>query len=306
MKEIWMKKPGFVLAGCLLLLLSSCAYATKADLQAVSARFDNNEKQISHLNSQIGLGSGGLVPGQAEIWAQFQALSQEFTLLRGQVEDLISKGAEGEELKQLQAQAGRLEASVRRLSSVLAVDLPMLDAPQALAGVTDQAAPGEEQAATPATPEADSPAALAAGSAVPPAGVAAVTRPQTGNANLAKTLYDSGTKAFSDRRYDDAVRIFTDFINTYPRHNLISNAHFWQGEAYYQLKNYSNAILSYQQVIEKYPGSNKLQSCMFKQGVAMYRRGQKDAARVRLNELIRKYPKSTEATRAQQFLENMK
>lgn len=123
------------------------------------------------------------------------------------------------------------------------------------------------------------------------------------DSDLAKSLYDSGTKAFSDRRYGDAVKVFTDFINTYPKHRLISNAHFWQGESYYQLKNYSNAILSYQQVIENYPGSNKLQSAMFKQGVSMYHRGQKDAGKVRLSELVRKYPKSPEANRAQQFLD---
>ncbi|MDR2051188.1 MAG: tol-pal system protein YbgF [Deltaproteobacteria bacterium] len=309
-----MKIRNFVLSGCLLLFLGACAYASRADLQTVNARLENNEKQVEHLNSQIGLASGGMVPGQAEIWAQFQALSQEFNQLRGQVEDLSSRGADNAELKQLREQTGRLEASVRHLSSVLAVELPMLEAPPETAAPAEAAAAADQAPADTAGPADPAAAAVAAaraagtagGGAAPPAGIAAVARPQAGNTNLAKTLYDSGTKAFSDRRYDDAVRIFTDFINTYPRHSLISNAHFWQGESYYQLKNYSNAILAYQQVIEKYPGSNKLQSCMFKQGVAMYRRGQKDAAQVRLNELIRKYPKSTEATRAKQFLENMK
>lgn len=258
-------------------MLSSCAVATQNDLQAVNSRLNNQEKQIKTLNSQLGIGAntGGAVPGQAEMWAQFQTLRQDFNVVRGQLDDLTNRGAANEEVRQLRTQVANLEAAIRQMSSELAIDLPMLEGASGATAVRQQ--PARQPQTTPAQPA---------------------------STDLAKSLYDSGTKAFSERRYSDAVRIFTDFINTYPKHNLISNAHFWQGESYYQMKNYSNAILAYQQVIEKYPGSNKLQSSMFKQGVSMHRRGQKDAAKVRLNELIRKYPKSTEAARAKQFLEN--
>lgn len=272
-----MEKSRIILLALLACMLSSCVMATQQDIQNINTRMDQQDKQIRTLNNQLGIGvaSGSGAPTQAEIWAQFQGMRQDLNLMRGQLEDLSSKGAANDEVAQLRARVENLEAAVRVLSSQLAIDLPMFEGAggEGLKTATTQNAP------------------------VKAAPIAA------GNVDMAKTLYDSGTKAFSDRRYADAVKIFTDFINTYPKHSLISNAHFWQGESYYQLKNYSNAILSYQQVIEKYPGSNKLQSAMLKQGIAMYNRGQKDAAKVRLNELVKKYPKSTEATRAKAFME---
>lgn len=256
-------------------LLSSCVMASQQDIQNLGSRLDHQDKQIRTLNTQLGIGTSndGAVPGQAEIWAQIQGMRQDLNMLRGQTEELSSNGAANAELAQLRDRVEKLEAALRQVSSQLAIDLPMLEG---------------DAAAGPAAPADQKPVQAA---------------PIAQSGDLAKTLYDSGTKAFSDRRYNDAVQIFTDFINTYPKHSLISNAHFWQGESYYQLKNYSNAILSYQQVIEKYPGSNKLQSSMLKQGISMYNRGQKDAGKVRLNELIRKYPKSSEAGRAKQFIE---
>lgn len=271
-----MKKSRLLLFALFTCLLSSCVMATQQDMQKINSRLEHQDKQIRTLNSQLGIGgqSAGTAPGQAEMWAQFQGMRQDLNMMRGQLEDLSSKGAMGEEVAQLKTRVENLEAAVRVLSSQLAIELPMVD------GAT-----GTGVKTTAPTTEPVKAAPIANG------------------ADMAKTLYDSGTKAFSDRRYADAVKIFTDFINTYPKHNLISNAHFWQGESYYQLKNYSNAILSYQQVIEKYPGSNKLQSAMLKQGISMHNRGQKDAAKVRLNELVRKYPKSTEAARAKTFME---
>lgn len=252
-------------------MLSSCIMATQQDLRKVQTRVDQQEKQIRTINNQLGGGSGGM--SQAEMWSQFQGMRQDLNIVKGQIDDMQTRSAEAGEIAMLRAKVENLEAASRVLSSQLAIELPMID------GATGTPAKGAPKKA--------------------PVKAAPIAK----STDMAKTLYDSGTKAFSDRRYADAVKIFTDFINTYPKHSLISNAYFWQGEAYYQLKNYSNAILSYQQVIEKFPGSNKLQSAMLKQGISMHSRGQKDAAKVRLNELIRKYPKSTEAGRAKQFLE---
>lgn len=269
-----MKKSRLFLIALCALLLSSCAVATKQDLRKVNTRLEQQDKQIRTLNSQLGIGGGASgtgAPGQAEMWAQFQGMRLDLNMVKGQLEDLNNKGMANEEAAALLDRVEKLEAAARLLSSQLAIELPMIDGATGAKG-------GDKKKAVPAAP-------------IQPTG------------DLAKTLYDSGTKAFSDRRYADAVKIFTDFVNTYPKHSLISNAYFWQGEAHYQLKNYSNAILAYQQVIEKFPGSNKLQAAMLKQGIAMHNRGQKDASKVRLNELIRKYPKSTEAARAKQFME---
>lgn len=310
-------------------LLSSCVASNK-DIDAIYSRLSNNEKQIRDINSQLNISADGVVPGQAEMWAQMQAMRQDLNQVMGQMGDWNMQNAEGENFTQLRAKVARLENAVRKMGSVLAIELDELDAPlppSSSSGLSD--AGGLFGGASPAVgaqpgtqPDAASlggtPGAVATG--VVPSGAAGaegvtVAAGATGasgpveaqpmnrdGAEVANALYNSGTKAFSDRRYTEAVKIFQDFVTTYPDNKLTSNAYFWQGESNYQLKDYSRAIVAYQQVIEKYPGSDKLQSAMFKQGVSMYQRGQKDAGKVRLNELISKYPKSQEAERARSFL----
>ncbi|MDR2891766.1 MAG: tol-pal system protein YbgF [Deltaproteobacteria bacterium] len=339
-------------------LLSGCM-TSQQDISAIYSRINNNEKQIRDISSQLNLSSDGVVPGQAEMWAQMQSMRQDLNQVLGQMADWNMQNAEGENFTQLRARVDRIEAAVRKMGSVLAIELPELEAPAGSdvtagtmgaggtagfigtngaggavfasgtgAGATEAAgtpgvvamagsaaAAGTTEPAGSATP-AEGGVAVSAGSAMSGAASGAGATVSTGdgaapvaaqpmnqdNAELAAGLYNSGTKAFSERRYKDAVKIFQDFVKTYPTHRLTSNAHFWEGESHYQLKNYSSAILAYQQVIDNFPGSDKLQSAMFKQGVSMYQRGQRDAGKIRLNELIGKYPKSQEAGRAKQFL----
>ena len=88
---------------------------------------------------------------------------------------------------------------------------------------------------------------------------------KAGKAIPAGSLFEAGIKAFDQRRYKDAVVSFKDFVAAYPKHNLASNAHFWEGESYFQMKDYARAALAYQEVIANYPGSGKVQSAMLKQ-----------------------------------------
>lgn len=304
-------------------LLSSCV-ASNQDIDAIYSRLNNNEKQIRDINSQLNISADGVVPGQAEMWVHMQTLRQDLNQAMGQMGDWNLQNAEGENFTQLRAKVARLENAVRKMGSVLAIELDELDAPLPPSGASSLEPVGGTISGSGGSVDGGAasgvdlslggtPGAIATG--VVPSGVT-VAASATGGASgpveaqpmsrdsmeVANTLYNAGTKAFSDRRYTEAVKIFQDFVTTYPDNKLTSNAYFWQGESNYQLKDYSRAIVAYQQVIEKYPGSDKLQSAMFKQGVSMYQRGQKEAGKVRLNELVSKYPKSQEAERARSFL----
>ena len=118
----------------------------------------------------------------------------------------------------------------------------------------------------------------------------------------ATALYNSGTAAFNARRYDDALKIFTDFTANYPKHSLVSNAWFWQGETNYQMQRYDRAALAYQEVITKFPKSNKMASAMLKQGMSFEKIGNRNAANARYKELISKYPDTPEAKRAKSLI----
>ena len=102
-----------------------------------------------------------------------------------------------------------------------------------------------------------------------------------------------------------AIRSYYEFEKIYPKHSLVANAVFWQGETNYQLKEYGPAVLAYQRVIDTYSKSDKYRSAMLKQGISFGKLGKKTAAKVRLEELIKKFPKSPEADRAKKALKEI-
>lgn len=291
-----MKQRSVLFVGAVLILaLSGCA-ALEGGGGGLSARVDQHDQQIQKLLSQVGQVEQ-VLPGQAEMWAQMQNMRQELNMVNGKIDDLQrqSSGEGSSELARLRDRVNRLEAVVRQMASQLGINADSLNTSDA-GGYAP--APGGAQpvytppanGGTPAPAPTPAPSGNAGGGAV----------------NTANALYDAGIKAFDQRRYKDAVVSFKDFVASFPKHNLASAAHFWEGESYYQMKDYARAALAYQEVIANYPGSAKIQSAMLKQGMALYSAGKKPAAQERLQELIKRYPNSPEASRAKQFLASNK
>lgn len=281
----------FLSLAALPFMLTSCI--NQNEINSLNARVTQNEQRMRQLSSQVG-NVEQVLPGQAEMWAQMQAMRGELNMVRGQMDEMTAGGGPGG-MAQLAAHVGRLDAAVRLMASQLGIQVDVLDAP---AEIGPNAVP-------PASP--DGPGSVTPGTTPPVASPPPATIPQTAEQkDTAARLYDSGMSAFASRNYKGAVKAFTDFTKAYPNHNLASNAHFWRGESYYQLKDYAGAALAYQEVIQKFPGSGKLQSAMLKQGMSFYYAGKKDAAKLRLDELAKKYPSSPEAGRAKKFMEQNK
>lgn len=123
------------------------------------------------------------------------------------------------------------------------------------------------------------------------------------SADPAQALYLRALDNFKKRNYLNAQSIWAEFVKSYPKHELVSNSVFWQGESFYQLGDFARAVLSYQEVITKYPKSNKVPAAMLKQGISFKKIGKDKAGDLVLQELIKKYPDSAEAKRAKSFLQ---
>ena len=229
-----------------------------------------HEQMLQRISSQVG-NVEQVLPGQAEMWAQMQTMRQDVNAIQGTLDNMQHQGGDAGSLAQLRDRVDRQEALLRQLASQLAVSTSSLDAPP--------------------TPDNTGTSGANVGAA---SGEGAV--------DTATALYQSGIKSFDQGKYKDAVVSFKDFSSAYPKHALASNAHFWEGESYFQMKDYARAALAYQEVIEKFPGSSKMQASMLKQGIALHNIGKKAAARERLNELVKRYASSPEASRAKQFL----
>ena len=277
-----------VLAGCI----------SQGEIATLNARMNEQERRMRTLSSQVG-SVEQVLPGQAEMWAQMQAMRQELNLVRGQLDEMnAGGGGPSMQITQIKASHDRLEAAVRQMAAQLGISLDVLNAPPAvgspLTGMPEPVAP------PPAAPAPQQPVVQPDTPKQQPAS------PAPRSSDTATNLYNAGMNAFSSGKYANAVKAFTDFTKAFPNDKQASNAQFWRGESYYQLKDYAGAALAYQQVLEKHPGSAKFQSAMLKQGMAFYYAGKKDAARLRLNELIQKYPSSPEAGRAKTFLQKNK
>jgi tol-pal system protein YbgF len=264
-----------VLGGC---LPKSTPGAGGRGGETLEQQVSRHDGQIQKILSQMGQVEM-VLPGQAEMWSQMQTMRQELNSVQGRLEDFGAQvsGEGGGEFARMKDRADRMEVLLRQIASQLAISTKSLDAETPLA-----------------TPPLVTP---------PPAESSPAS---SGGTDTATTLYEGGVNAFGRGRYQDAIVSFKDFLASFPKHELAGNAHFWEGESYFQIKDYPRAALAYQEVIAKFPGSAKLQSAMLKQGIALHNAGKKDAARQRLNELIKKYPKSPEAGRAKTFLQQNK
>lgn len=280
-----MKKLSTILALICLVALAGCTAGRTSSGESLNQTVNRHEQQIQTILSQVGQVEQ-VLPGQAEMWSQMQSMRQELNQINGQLSQMgLTEG--GADISVMQENISRLQAAVRKMSSQLAIDVGPLEAGGALTS-TPPLISSQRQTPTHVVP-------IQTSTSVVPV-----------DSNTAQNVYDSGIKAFDQRRYKDAVAAFKSFTSNYPKHKLAGNAAFWEGESYYQLGEYGRAALAYQEVLDKYKSSQKYQASLLKQGISFFNAGKKSAAKERLQELISTYPNSSEASRAKQFITSNK
>lgn len=290
------------------------------------------EQRVQQQDSQL----RQLQPAQAEMWNQVQALRQEVQALKGQVYDLQQVGGARAVVERL----NKHDAALRQVETSMALNLdlgdPLPALPAASAAPAPAAAPsladgwGQTSATAPQSTAAagtgetwgqPSPALTAtATTGAAAAGTAAAVdqsttwgqpTPQPQQAPVAKkdvsmALYDAGINAFTNRKYEEAQRSFSDFVKNYPNHTMTAEAQYHLAECYFQRNQFADAALAYDTVITKYGNSSRAPGAYLKQGICFSKIKQTAAAKARLQELIKKYPNSPEAARAKTFLKTNK
>lgn len=103
---------------------------------------------------------------------------------------------------------------------------------------------------------------------------------------------------------EEGRKILEDFLREHPKNDLVPNALYWIGEAYYGEKEYENAILQFQDVIQKHAKHQKVPAAMLKQGMAFNALKDRKSARAILRRLTEEFPKSDEAKKAKELLKS--
>ena len=120
-------------------------------------------------------------------------------------------------------------------------------------------------------------------------------------APAAENLYEQGRDLILNKGDTSKGRAtLEEFIKAKPQSELIPNAYYWIGEAYYSEKNFENAIVQFQDVIEKYPSHSKASAALYKQALAFESLGEGKKAAALLKKLIEVYPASDEAKKAKE------
>ncbi|WP_320175532.1 tol-pal system protein YbgF [Maridesulfovibrio sp.] len=245
------------------------------------------------LRDEIKKSSSPVQTQQANMYAEVNALKMQVARLQGTVNTMSESvnridAGDSNSTVSLEELSQKVENMRLALESQLAIDL----------GLIKTQAPKDKE-----TQVAISNATAAIG------GIAAVVAPDVKKpepADPAQALYDKGLALFKDRKYKDAIRDMAEFTKTFPKHKLVPNAIFWEGECYYQLKDYANAALKYQGVIAKHSSSNKYRPALLKQGLCLIKLGKTKSGRYILEDLIKKAPDSAEAKRAESIIKNLK
>lgn len=68
-------------------------------------------------------------------------------------------------------------------------------------------------------------------------------------------LWRLGNEAFNAQRYNDALEIYKRLVQTYPTYAKASDAQYFRGQCYTNMKDWDHAIGAYQELVEKFPDS---------------------------------------------------
>lgn len=246
--------------------LSTCALllALNGVQQAQAGVFDDDEarRQIKDLSIQTDERIETLGKAQFELVNQIQALREENSRLRGQLESLTYE----------------LESAKKRQQDFY-IDLDnrlrKLETPQNTAPATEPRAPGDPQGEE-------------AKLIVDPA---AETRE-----------YETALNFFKANKIKEAGVAFEAFVKKRPDSTLAPNAQYWLGNAYYALRDCKKSIDAHKLVVSKWPQHPKAPDSLINIASCQQDLGDAKAAKATLETVLIKYPDSSGAATARQRL----
>ena len=283
----------------------------RQDVADVKSEVEKQNRNIDKRINSLELGIKNL--GLVEMVNQIEQFKDEIGKLRGQIE-LQNNQIETTQKRQrelyldLDTRLRSLEKSPGTASS--ASDSTHASDVKPESPPADAAAKEEPKPALTMTPPAPQPSAspptalLTPKPSTPPKPTVAATPrpPSTTEAGGDIKSYEDAHKTFRSGNYQGAVNAFRGFIEQYPSSMLASNAQYWIGISFYNLKDLKAALGSHQQLLKRYPDSPKVPDSMLNIATIQSDLTDSAAARVTLEDIVAKYPSSEAATKARSRL----
>lgn len=109
-----------------------------------------------------------------------------------------------------------------------------------------------------------------------------------------------------ERKYDEAIPAFANFIKQYPNSTYIANANYWLGQLLYNKNDFPAAKQAFSAVVNQYKDSNKRADSMLKLGLIAEKTGDKAAAKNFYLQVQKEYANTSSARIAGQQLSGLK
>ncbi len=133
----------------------------------------------------------------------------------------------------------------------------------------------------------------------------ATAHPKRRSPEVFKSEYVEALGDFQNKRYDAAIKKFSDLLGTNPDHELADNSQYWLAEAYYMKGDYQRALIEFEKVFT-FTEKGKYDDAQFKLGYCYLKLGQEERAKDEFDRLVKHYPYSEYFKQAQQMLNKLK
>ena len=119
-----------------------------------------------------------------------------------------------------------------------------------------------------------------------------------------KAAYASALALYERNQVAAAEKAFTGFLQQYPNSPLVPNAMYWLGECYYSTNRLDNAIMIFKDVAERFPKHDKAAASLLKAGYAYAKMGDMENAYFYWQILLDDFPGSAPANLARKRMAN--
>jgi tol-pal system protein YbgF len=246
----------------------------------------------------------------SELVLLLQQLQAEVRQLRGEIEtqQYRLQKLEKEQLDRYRDMDRRLSSLVLQQADPLAAPAPVAADPVTTNPVVETASPsvalGENRAASETNAPVSSSAAATqpvektvAGSPVEAEAPVAPAEPTVSD----RVAYQQAFTLVRERKFDESVQAFEQFIQTYPSSDNLANAYYWIGEVKLAQQQLDSAKAAFETVVSQFVGHRKRPDALYKLGVVQDRLGDSAAQQSSFKQLLDEYPKSSAAGLARNY-----
>lgn len=108
-----------------------------------------------------------------------------------------------------------------------------------------------------------------------------------------------------EQQYQLSIDQFGQYLAQYPDGRFVTNAYYWQGQAYVNLSMFNEARAAFEIILTQYPDGRKIEDAMYSLGAVYHRLGDNTNARQMLQEVITRFPNTSAANLADIYLRSI-